>query len=67
MFGIEAADLSTKAIADPRGAVAVDVADIKANPFLPAEFIVSGLVYDVHSGLVETVVPPSRLRKSSVA
>jgi carbonic anhydrase len=67
MFGIEEADLSTKAIGDPRGAVAVDVAAIKANPFLPAEFIVSGLVYDVYSGRVETVVPPSQLRESSVA
>ena len=67
MFDIEAADLATKAIGDPRRAVAVDVAAIKANPFLPAEFIVSGLVYDVHSGLVETVIPPSRLGESSVA
>ena len=67
MFGIEAADLATKAIGDPRCAVAVDVAAIKANPFLPAEFIVSGLVYDVHNGLVETVVPPFQLRESSVA
>jgi carbonic anhydrase len=67
MFGIEPADLSTKAIGDPHQAIAVDVAAIKANPFLLAEFIVSGLVYDVHSGLVETVVPPSQLRESSVA
>ena len=66
MFGIAAADLSAKAIGDPRAAVAVDVAAIKANPFLPAEFIVSGLVYDVQSGLFETVVRPSQLRESSV-
>jgi carbonic anhydrase len=67
MFGIEPGDLATKSIGDPRRAVAVDVAAIKANPFLPAELIVSGLVYDVHSGLVETVVPPSQLRERSVA
>jgi carbonic anhydrase len=66
-FGIEAADLATRAIGDPRSAVAVDVAAIKANPFLPAEFTVSGLVYDVHTGRVETVVAPSRLRERIAA
>jgi len=60
-FGIDAADLPSKAVGDPRAAVAVDVAEIKANPFLPADFIVSGLVYDTSTGLVETVVAPSRL------
>ena len=60
-FGIDAADLPGKAVGDPRAAVAVDVAEIKANPFLPAGFIVSGLVYDVRTGLVETVVAPSQL------
>jgi hypothetical protein len=39
----------------------------QGKPFLPAELFISGLVYDVHSGLVETVVPPSKLRESSVA
>ena len=60
-FGIDATDLPAKAVADPRAAVAVDVAEIKANPFLPADFIVSGLVYDVRTGLIETVAAPSRL------
>src|SRR5436309_4614346 len=60
-FGIDATDLPAKAVGDPRAAVAVDVAEIKSNPFLPADFIVSGLVYDVRTGLIETVVAPSRL------
>jgi carbonic anhydrase len=60
-FGIDAADLPAKAVGDPRAAVAVDVAEIKSNPFLPADFIVSGLVYDTSTGLIETVVAPSRL------
>jgi carbonic anhydrase len=47
------------AVDDPYAAVAHDVAALKANPQLPAGFIVSGLVYDVATGRVETVVPPS--------
>jgi carbonic anhydrase len=66
-FGIDPADLPSKAVGDPRAAVAVDVAEIKANPFLPADFIVSGLVYDVRTGLVETVVAPAKLRDSAAA
>jgi carbonic anhydrase len=66
-FGIDEADLPAKAVSDPRAAVAVDVAAIKDNPFLPAEFIVSGLVYDVRTGFIETVVAPSLLRESTAA
>jgi carbonic anhydrase len=66
-FGINQADLPAKAVSDPRAAVAVDVAAIKGNPFLPAEFIVSGLVYDVRTGLIEIVVAPSLLRESTAA
>ena len=66
-FGIDQADLSAKAVSDPRAAVAVDVAAIKDNPFLPADFIVSGLLYDVRIGLIETVVAPSLLRESAAA
>ena len=66
-FGIDEADLPAKAVSDPRAAVAVDVAAIKDNPFLPAEFTVSGLVYDVRTGLIETVVAPSLLRESTAA
>jgi carbonic anhydrase len=66
-FGIDEADLPAKAVNDPRAAVAVDVAAIKDNPSLPAEFIVSGLIYDVRTGLIETVVAPSLLRESAAA
>jgi carbonic anhydrase len=66
-FGIDEADLEAKAVSDPHAAVAVDVAAIKDNPFLPADFIVSGLVYDVRTGLIETVVAPSLLRESAAA
>jgi len=42
--------------------VAVDVAALRAHPNLPANLAVSGLVYDVQTELVETVVPAAALR-----
>jgi carbonic anhydrase len=64
-FGVEEAELDSKHITDPWASVATDVAALKANPFLPAELIVSGLVYDVETGLVEQVVGPELLRNDS--
>ena len=61
-FGIGEAELEAKAITEPRTSVAVDVASLKANPLLPGEWVVSGLVYDVATGLVEVVVPPASLK-----
>ena len=61
-FGVASAGLDALAINDPRASVAIDVAALKANPGLPAGFLVSGLVYDVATGRVETVVEPSLLR-----
>jgi carbonic anhydrase len=40
----------------------IRVAALKANPNLPGAFTVTGIVYDVKTGLVETVVPPTVLR-----
>jgi carbonic anhydrase len=64
-FGIDKEGLPAKAVTDPRVAVAVDVAALRATPALPGEWLVSGLVYHVATGLVETVVPPSPLRATS--
>ncbi|OTP70393.1 Carbonic anhydrase [Caballeronia sordidicola] len=50
------------AITDPYKAVAIDVTALKANPNLPGAFTVTGVVYDVKTGLVEIVVPPAMLR-----
>ena len=61
-FQIQERELKTKAVTDPRAAVAVDVAVLRAIPALPGEWLVSGLVYDVATGLVEIVVPPARIR-----
>jgi carbonic anhydrase len=64
-FGINKEALQSKAVTDPRAAVAVDVATLKANPALPGEWLVCGLVYDVATGLVETVAPPTPLRATN--
>jgi len=66
-FQIQAGELKTKAVTDPRAAVAVDVAALRAIPALPAKWLISGLVYDVATGLVEVVVPPAPIRSTEVS
>jgi carbonic anhydrase len=61
-FQIQEGVLKTKAVTDPRAAVAVDVASLRVIPGLPGEWLVSGLVHDVRTGLVEIVVPPAPIR-----
>ena len=61
-FGVSPTDLDALAITDPYKAVAVDVAALKANPLLPGQFLVTGLVYDVKTGQIEIVVPSAVLR-----
>lgn len=57
-MGVPLEQLDTLAITDPYKAVAIDVAALRAHPVLGKNFTISGLVYDVANGLVETVVPP---------
>lgn len=66
-FGINPENLDSKAVGNPYEAVAVDVAALKANPALPDGWVVSGLVYNVKTGVVETVVPPAQLRETANA
>ena len=61
-FEVEEGQLKGKAVRDPGTAVAVDVALLRSIPALPAEWLISGLVYDVATGLVQVVVPPARIR-----
>jgi carbonic anhydrase len=61
-FQIQEGELKTKAVIDPRAAVAFDVAALRAIPALPGSWLISGLVYDVATGLVEIVVPPTPIR-----
>jgi carbonic anhydrase len=61
-FQIDQKELPEEHVTDPRAAVAVDVATLKAIPALPAQWLISGLVYDVHTGLIDVVVPPTPIR-----
>ena len=63
-FQVQESDLKAKAVTDPRAAVAVDVALLRAIPALPGAWLISGLVYDVATGRVEVVVPPAPIRSS---
>lgn len=66
-FQIQQGEVKTKAVTDPRAAVAVDVASLRAIPALPGKWLVSGLVYDVVTGLVEVIVPPAPIRSTDVS
>jgi carbonic anhydrase len=61
-FQVQDGALKAKAVTDPYAAVAVDVAALRAVPALPAGWLVSGVVCDVSTGLVQIVVPPSPIR-----
>jgi carbonic anhydrase len=54
-FEIPAGELEAKAVSDPYASVRIDVALMKQA--MPPGVLVSGLVYDVATGLVEVVVP----------
>ena len=61
-FGIAKDQLAGKAVADPWEAVVADITALKHAAFLPSGLIVSGLVYDVATGLIDPVVAPAPLR-----
>src|SRR3984957_16377185 len=64
-FQVQESDFKEKAVPDPPAAVALDVALLRAIPALPGKWLISGLVYDVATGLVEIVVPPAPIRTES--
>ena len=66
-FQIQEGELKKEGVTDPRAAVTVDVASLRAIPALPAEWLISGLVYDVATGLVEVVVPPATIRTAPIS
>lgn len=59
-FEIPAEQLDQKSVTDPHGSVRTDV-DVILRSLHGSAFFVSGLVYDVDTGLVEVVVPPTPL------
>jgi carbonic anhydrase len=63
-FQIEESDVASKTVLDPRKSVAADVAYLRAIDALPSSWMISGLVYDVATGLADVVVPASPLRNA---
>ena len=61
-FEVGKDELSAKAVNDPRKAVSVDVSALRASGALPDPWLLSGLVYDTATGLVEIVVAPATSR-----
>ena len=59
LFGVTPDEVATKQLGDPREAVRRDVSLLRSNPVVPPTLVVSGLVYDVDTGRVETIVPPA--------
>jgi carbonic anhydrase len=58
-IGAEESTLRERAILDPVETVARDVERLRSAPELSPRLTVSGHVYDVTTGLVRTVIPPS--------
>jgi carbonic anhydrase len=58
-IGVEESTLRERAVLDPAVTVARDVGRLRSAPAISPRITVSGHVYDVVSGLVETVMPAS--------
>jgi carbonic anhydrase len=56
-IGAEEAGLRDQAVIDPVATVRHDVEILRSSPVIPGRVRASGHVYDVTSGLVETIVP----------
>jgi carbonic anhydrase len=56
-FDVPIAELPAKHLTDPHKATAVDVATLRANPAMPDDLVISGLVYDVVTGRVTSPYP----------
>ena len=58
-FQVREDQLAAKCVEDPRAAVTADVKALRAVPGLPPGWLLSGIVYDVATAVVELVVPPA--------
>ena len=61
-LGVAVSELDSMAVTDSRKAVAMAVAKYRTEGDIPEGVMITGLVYDVSTGHVEVVVPPSLLR-----
>jgi carbonic anhydrase len=60
-FEIPQDELASKSVVEPNASVRVDV-EVILDALHGSDFLVSGLVYDVDTGVVDVVVPPTPLR-----
>ena len=56
-FGIDIADLAAKHVGDPRASLVVDVDVLRAHPGISDAYRVTGVFYDVTTGMIEQIVP----------
>ena len=56
-IGTDESELRDHAVLDPAATIATDVARLRAAPAIPSRVLISGHVYDVTTGLVETILP----------
>lgn len=64
-IGAEQSALRDRAVLDPATTVTADVDRLRSEPAISPRVTVSGHVYDVASGLVQTIVPASDPRPST--
>ena len=57
--GVDTRSLEFRTMTDQRAELAHDVQKIRSSPYLPKNLVVAGCVYDVSSGRIEVVVPPT--------
>ncbi len=66
-IGVEESTLHEHVVLDPVATVTVDVERLRSAPAISPGVTVSGHVYDVLTGLVETVLPPRRATQERAA
>jgi carbonic anhydrase len=59
-IGADESELRERAVLDPASTVTTDVERLRSAPAISPGITVSGYVYDVVSGLVQTIVPSGR-------
>ncbi len=64
-LGCAADELDGKCLTDPHAAVRVDIDALAANPLIPGDLSVSGMVFDVDTGAVSLVERRSPLRPAA--
>jgi carbonic anhydrase len=64
-LNVDAAHLDSKEVLDPYASIALDVAAIKDSTELPGGYLITGLVYDIHTGKAKIVVDPHAVTVTS--